>query len=213
MTKNKSKKSFLKTYAPILLFVFFSAAAAGLWYFAPKAFANTTSPATSPFTVTASVSPACTVTASNLTFPAYDPTSSTADPGSTTATVTCTLGTASAPNIDVTYATATYGKGSGGTTDPSMEGTSGGTSYFLSYQLYETAGGDGVAGTVFPSTNAAATALGLPQCISGTTTSNCFNLPGASTDYPVNIDGTIPINQPIPASVTYSDTVTLNVTF
>ena len=202
MTKNKSKKSFLKTYAPILLFVFFSAAAAGLWYFAPKAFATT---ANTTFTVTASVPPACTVTAVTLGFPSYSSGGAVVN-GSTTATVTCTSG--STVTTDVTYS-GNYGLASGYSTDPAMKGST--YANYLAYQLYETAGGGGTSGTVFPSTNASATPMSLPEC-GGSTTSNCFNLPGASTPDPVDIDGAIPAGQTV-STDNYIDTVTLNVNF
>jgi spore coat protein U-like protein len=199
MTKNKSKKSFLKTYAPILLFVFFSAAAAGLWYFAPKAFANTTSPATASLTVTASVAPACTVTAATLAFPTtpgYDPTSGNPQNGSTTTIITCTSGSTVSMYI---APSANAGKVSGDTY--AMAGLTTNTVY-LGYNLYE----DSADTTPWPT---AAPGLTIPACSTSTTT-DCYNAPGA-TD-PTNIYGQIPASQPVSVQQ-YSDTDTLNVVF
>ena len=200
MTKNKSKKSFLKTYAPILLFVFFSAAAAGLWYFAPKAFATTTSPATASLTVTASVAPACTVTAATLAFPTYDPTSGAVDNGSAATTITCTTG--STVSMYITPSANAANAPAGDTY--AMQGLTTTTDY-LGYNLYELS----PATTPWPTT--AAAALAIPACSTSATT-DCYNAPGATTTDPTNIYGQIPASQNV-STQPYSDTDTLNVVF
>lgn len=199
MTKNKSKRSFFKTYAPILLFVFFSAAAAGLWYFAPKAFATTTSPATASLTVTASVAPACTVTAATLAFTTYDPTSGAVDNGSAATTITCTTGS----TVSM-YITPSANAGKAATGTYAMQGLTTTTDY-LGYNLYEVS----PATTPWPTT--AATALAIPACSTSVLT-DCYNAPGATTPDPTNIYGQIPASQNV-ATQDYSDTDTLNVVF
>ena len=175
-----------------------------MWYFAPKAFATT---ANTTFTVTASVPSVCTVTAATLGFGTYN-SGGAAVNGSTTATVTCTPG--STVTTDVTYS-GNYGLASGYSTDPAMKGST--YANYLAYQLYETAGGGGTSGTVFPSTNVTgATPMSLPECGASPDNVNCYNPPGASTLDTVDIDGTIPAGQPVSVD-TYSDTVTLNVSF
>ena len=172
-------------HCAILLFVFFSAAAAGLWYFAPKAFANTSSPATASLTVTASVAPACTVTAASLSFGTYDPTSGTALNGSANTTITCTSGLA-AGTVSM-YITPSANAGKAATGTYAMAGVSTSTVY-LGYNLYESPGYT----TAFPTTSASA--LAIPACSSSVTT-NCYNAPGATTPDPTTIDGEIPASQ------------------
>ena len=198
MTKNKSKKSFLKTYAPILLFVFFSAAAAGLWYFAPKAFATATSPATASLTVTASVPFACTVTAASLAFGSYDPTSGAVDNAGTTTDITCTTG--STVSMYITPSANAVNAPAGDTY--AMQGQTTNTVY-LGYNLYEVS----PATTPWPT---AAPGLTIPACSTSVLT-DCYNAPGVTPD-PTNIYGQIPASQNV-STQPYSDADTLDVAF
>jgi spore coat protein U-like protein len=100
---------------------------------------------TDSFQVTATVTTACSVSATDLDFGAYDPTSLIDDDATSTVNVTCTL---LAP-----YAVRLSGGGSGDTAARVMDG---GTSTDLGYQLYTdllrttvwgNTGSDDVAGT------------------------------------------------------------------
>ncbi len=83
--------------------------------------------ATTSFTVTATVIAACAVTAANLVFGNYNPTSGTALDGSTTVTVACTPGT--------NYTVALNNGANFDTTRRMAAGIN-----FLGYELYKDAG-------------------------------------------------------------------------
>ncbi len=83
---------------------------------------------TTTFQVTATVASACSVSATNLSFGTYDPTSATAKDATSTVNVTCTL---LAP-----YAVRLSGGGAGDTAARVMDA---GTSTDLGYQLYSNA--------------------------------------------------------------------------
>ncbi|HXG27581.1 MAG TPA: spore coat U domain-containing protein [Nevskiales bacterium] len=100
--------------------------AAGIALVAPGMAAAATT--TTTFQVTATVTSACSVSATNLSFGAYDPTSAIPKDATSTINVTCTL---LAP-----YAVRLSGGGSGDTAARVMDG---GTSTDLGYQLYSDA--------------------------------------------------------------------------
>ena len=107
--------------------------------FAPSAFATTT--ATATFNVTTSVTNTCTISATGLTFAAYNPANATPDAGTATLTINCT-------NY-ANYSVALNGGGSGSVTARKM--TNG--TYSLGYLLCTTVGcgtiwGDGTGSTV-----------------------------------------------------------------
>jgi spore coat protein U-like protein len=101
--------------------------AAGIALVAPG-MASAVTTVTDTFQVTATVTSACSVSANDLDFGAYDPTSLINDDTTTTINVTCTL---LAP-----YAVRLNGGGSGSTAARVMDG---GTSTDLGYQLYSDA--------------------------------------------------------------------------
>ena len=197
MTKNKSKKSFLKTYAPILLFVFFSAAAAGLWYFAPKAFATGTS--TGSIAVSASAISDCSITAASLTFGNYDPTTGLPLNGTATTTITCTQGS----NPTIIFGVGNNSANIPTTTTPASHwAMNDGTVAYLGYNMYE----DSARTILWPITGG--TPLSLPLC----TGSNapCYNTPGTSDA--TTIYGQIPASQNVPVA-NYGDSVVMTVSF
>jgi len=85
--------------------------------------------------VAAAVSNVCTINAGAMTFPAYDPTSNAAQPGTAALTVTCTSGAA---------ATIDLGEGANANTGSTAIAPlrrlkftdAGATSHFVNYQLY-----------------------------------------------------------------------------
>ena len=196
MTKNKSKKSFLKTYAPILLFVFFSAAAAGLWYFAPKAFATTTS--TNNIAVSASVIADCSITAASLTFASYDPTTGLPLNSTATTTITCTQGS----NPTIIFGVGNNSANIPTTTPASHWAMNDSTVAYLGYNMYE----DSAHTTLWPKTGG--TPLTLSLCTG--TNSPCYNEPGTSD--PTTIYGQIPASQNEPVA-NYGDSVVMTVSF
>ena len=195
MTKNKSKKSFLKTYVPILLFVFFSAAAAGLWYFAPKAFAGTS---TNNITVSASAIADCSISAATLAFGNYDPTTGLPLNGTATTTIVCTQG--STPSI-------IFGLGNNNANIPATTPVSNwamndAAVAYLGYNMYE----DSAHTTLWPKTGG--TPLNLSLCTG--TNSPCYNEPGTSDT--TTIYGQIPASQNVPVAA-YGDSVVMTVSF
>lgn len=84
---------------------------------------------TTTFTVTATVSDACSVEATNLDFGAYDPNALTADEATSTVTATCTLGTNYSIGLDA----------GGGTPSSTTRAMTGGGGDFLDYELYSDA--------------------------------------------------------------------------
>ncbi len=114
---------------------------------------------TTTFTVSATVSDACSVTASNLDFGAYQPIAGVDTDATSTVTATCTLGTSYEIGLDA-------GSGTPGTTTRAMTGGGGD---FLDYELYsdtsrsivwtDLAGANPVAGT--------GTGLDVPHIVYG----------------------------------------------
>ncbi len=114
---------------------------------------------TTTFTVTATVSDACSVSATNLDFGAYDPNALADDDATSTVTATCTLGTNYSIGLDA-------GSGTPSATTRAMTGVGGD---FLDYELYldtlrttvwtDLAGANPVSGT--------GTGLGEPHVVYG----------------------------------------------
>lgn len=153
-----------------------------LLFIAPTLYAAT---ATTTFTVSASVLDSCGVTANNLVFSTYDPTSGSTVSNTTTVSVTCTLDTAYQVGLDA-------GVGSGATVNTrKMTRTSGGTQT-LNYSLYQDPAELIVWGNTLSTDTVSGTGNGLQQ------------------DIPVY--GQIFASQNVPVA-SYEDTITVTVTF
>jgi spore coat protein U-like protein len=140
--------------------------------------------ATTSFTASAVIAPLCTVTATNLTFGNYTPTSATALTGTSTINVFCTSGT--------TY-TILLNVGSGGGTFATRDMANG--SNLMAYNLYTSAAhttiwGDGTLST---------------GTVAGTGA-------GLLTASPNTVFGNIPISQDLPAG-TYTSVITVTVNY
>lgn len=156
------------------------AAVLGLAAFGSGANAATT---TTTFQVSANVIKACSVSANNLSFGDYDPTSSTPLDVTTTITVLCTLGTSFSVGLD-------EGDGSGASVTSRLM-TNGGST--LNYGLYQNAGRSTNWGnSVGSDTPAAQNALALGNDLT--------------------VYGRVPEGQNV-AQGTYTDDVTVTVTY
>jgi spore coat protein U-like protein len=140
--------------------------------------------ATGTLTVTATVTTACSIVTLPLAFGNYDPTSATDLNGSTTATLTCTPGTAYKIGMDA-------GQGSGATVT-TRKMTSG--SNTLNYKLYR----DSARTLNWGNTPGTDTLDGTSSLLTTVNT--------------INIYGTIPKSQAAGAGA-YTDTVTVTVTY
>jgi len=140
---------------------------------------------TTTFTVSASVLDNCTVNANNLSFSNYDPTSGLVTDGTTTVSVTCTLGTPYQIGLNA-------GIGSGATVNVrKMTRTSGGVQT-LNYSLYQDASHSVVWGNTLLTDTVTGTGTGLQQNVS--------------------VYGRIFASQNVPVA-SYQDTITATVTF
>lgn len=141
--------------------------------------------ATSSFNVTTTVIDVCAVATANLGFGTYSPIAGSALDGTTTITVTCTLGTPYNVRLDP-------GAHSGGTVSTRrMQRTSGGTET-INYSLYRNAGRTQNWGETDNSDAVSATGSGLSQ------------------DHTVY--GRIPASENVPTG-DYSDTVNVTVSY
>ena len=142
--------------------------------------------ATSPpatFQVSATVIPACIVTANPLSFGSYDPTATTNLDATTTLSVTCTIGTSFRVGLDA--------GASSGATVSARKMTSG--SNALAYALYQ----DSTRATNWGNTP-------------GTDTPPAATAP--ATPSILTVYGRVPMNQNVTAGA-YTDTVTVTVTY
>jgi spore coat protein U-like protein len=145
---------------------------------------------TANLTATITVTAACTINAAALTFPATPGTSllAAAVTGSTTVSVTCTSGSPYAIGMSNggNYANSTRNMASGGN--------------LIGYGLYVD------PAYTYPWT----TAAGNSAC---TTANDCYLGTGNGSAQSVSIYGQVPIIATAPPSGTYSDTVTMTITF
>lgn len=147
--------------------------------------------ATTTFNVTASVAKVCNVSATTLAFGTYDPSTGTALDGSSTINVRCTRTT------PFTVGLNTGGTG-GSFTNRVMRDTATPTANTLNYNLFTTAAratvwGDGTAGTGTVAGTGAG--MGVPNAVA------------------LTVFGRIP-DQPLAVpSTTYSDTITVTVSY
>ena len=149
--------------------------------------ASAANPATTTFTVTATVLKNCTVSAANLTFGNYTP-GAGALAVNTTVSVSCTKSTAF--NTELTAGTTT------GTTI-AQRLLNDGAGDTLQYNLYTTAGLSTPWGTTVGTNTVAGTGAGM-------------NTPVVQTVYGQLVDSAA--NQSVPPG-TYSDTITVNVAY
>lgn len=140
--------------------------------------------ASGTLTVTASVASVCLISNGTLAFGSYDPTSGAALNGSTTVTLTCTLGTPYKIGLDA-------GAGSGATVSL-RKMTSGGNT--LSYRLFRDAGRTLNWGNT-------------PATDTLDATSSAGSLTNTITIY-----GQIPASEAVPTG-SYSDSVAITVTY
>lgn len=140
--------------------------------------------ATGSLTVNASVASVCLISNGALNFGSYDPTSGSVLNGSTTVTLTCTLGTAYNIGLDA-------GAGSGATVALRKMTSSGNT---LGYRLFRDAG---------RTLNWGNTAL--TDTLDGTSSA-------ASLTNTITIYGQIPASSAVPTG-SYTDTVAITVTY
>lgn len=112
---------------------------------------------TANFNVTANVVDACAVTASNLAFGTYDPSSVVDKTGTSSVSVTCTLGTLYTVSLN-------NGANASGSTRRMAAGST-----YLSYQLYKDALASQIFGTVANSLGASGVGTGaaVPSTIYG----------------------------------------------
>jgi spore coat protein U-like protein len=149
----------------------------------PFAFAATT---TTTFSVTATVNAVCGVSASTLGFGVYNPTSATNLDATTTISVTCTNGTAYNVGLNA-------GTGSGASvTTRKLTRTAGG-SETVDYSLYQEIGRTTVWGDTVSTDTVAGTGNGSAQ--------------------PLTVFGRIPGSQTTTPVASYSDTITVTVTY
>ncbi len=148
-------------------------------------FANSTlaATATTTFQVTATVAASCLVSATDLSFGAYDPLVGALD-GTSTITATCTAQTPYTIGLDA-------GSNTGGTSTRRMMGDDTATT-FLSYELYS----DTTRSAIWGASGGATVAQSA--------------LTGGALNYTVY--GRIPASQYVPAA-NYADTVTVTVTY
>jgi spore coat protein U-like protein len=106
--------------------------------------------ATTTFNITATVVDSCAVTASDLAFGTYDPTSVTDKSGASTINVTCSLGTLYTISLD-------NGTHASGSTRRMAAGAS-----RLTYQAYKDAGGTQIFGSVLNSLGVSGVGTGVP---------------------------------------------------
>ncbi len=147
--------------------------------------------ATSNLTVQITITASCTINAATLDFGASVPgttlVSANVD-AATTVSVTCTNGSPYSIGMD-------NGANFSGTRRMKQ-----GTTNFLSYGLYIDAG----------RTNAWTTAASSSAC---TTTNSCFLGTGSGSAQSVNIYGRVPSTGTAPPTGTYTDTVTMTITY
>jgi spore coat protein U-like protein len=145
--------------------------------------------ATASLTVQITITASCTINAATLTFPSTAGTAllSAAVTGSTTVSVTCTNGSAYSIGMD-----------NGANFSTTRRMASGGA--FIGYGLYTDVG----------LTHAWTTAASNSTC---TTTNSCYLGTGNGSAQSINIYGQVPITATAPASGTYSDTVTMTITY
>jgi spore coat protein U-like protein len=141
--------------------------------------------ATSSFNVTATVIDVCAVSTANLGFGTYSPISGSALDGTTTITVTCTLGTPYNVRLDA------GGHSGGSVSARKLQRTSGG-SETMNYSLFRNAGRTQNWGETDNTDTVSATGTGLSQ------------------DHTVY--GRIPASENVPTG-SYSDTVNVTVSY
>jgi len=145
--------------------------------------------ATANLTVSITITASCMINAATLTFPSTPGTSllTTAVTGSTTVSVTCTSGSP-----------YSIGMGQGANYSSSNRMASSGN--YIPYGLYVD------SGYTHPWTTGATNST----C---TTTNECYLGTGSGSAQSVNIYGQVPITATAPPSGTYSDTVTMTITY
>jgi spore coat protein U-like protein len=150
--------------------------------------AGVTDPATTTFTVSATVLPACTVSATNLAFGNYTPTAG-AVPGTSTVTVNCTVGTTG---------TVSLNQGLTGTIAQRQMSGPTGTTTKLFYNLYTT----NTYATIWGNT------AGATQAVTGAGLA-------AANATTLTVYGNLPDNANNQAAAVgaYTDTVTVSVAY
>jgi spore coat protein U-like protein len=146
--------------------------------------------ATASLSVSIIITAACTINAATLAFPATSGTSliTTAVSGSSTVSVTCTNGSPYAIGMD-------NGANASGSQRRMISGSN-----YLNYDLYVDSAHS------FPWS----TATSNSSC---TTSGDCYLGTGSGLAQSVNIYGVVPITAVAPPSGTYTDTVTMTITF
>jgi spore coat protein U-like protein len=146
--------------------------------------------ATASLSVSIVITAACTINAATLAFPATAGTSlvATAVNGSSTVSVTCTNGSPFAIGMD-------NGANASGSQRRMISGSN-----FLNYNLYVDSAHS------FPWS----TATSNSSC---TTSGDCYLGTGTGSAQSINIYGVVPITAVAPPSGTYTDTVTMTITF
>jgi spore coat protein U-like protein len=146
--------------------------------------------ATASLTVSIVITAACTINAAALAFPATPGTSlvTTAVSASSTVSVTCTSGSPYAIGMD-------NGANASGSQRRMISGSN-----FLSYDLYVDSAHS------FPWSTAATNS-------SCTTSGGCFLGTGNGSPQTINIYGVVPTTAAAPPSGTYTDTVTMTITY
>lgn len=139
--------------------------------------------ATTTFAVTATVLNVCTVAATNLAFTSYDPTSATANDGTSTISVTCTL---NAPY------TVSLSQGTNGTAVTARKMLRTGATDLLAYSLYRDSARTLNWGVTAGTDTASGTGSGLLQTLT--------------------VYGRMPAAAVVPAGA-YADTVTVTVNY
>lgn len=148
--------------------------------------------ATANLTVQITITAACTINAATLDFGASVPGTtlvSTNVDAATTVSVTCTNGSPYSIGMD-----------NGANFSGSRRMKQGATANFLSYSLYVDSG----------RTNAWTTAASSSTC---TTANSCFLGTGSGSAQAVNIYGRVPSTGTAPPTGTYTDTVTMTITY
>lgn len=142
--------------------------------------------ATTTFTVTATVADSCSVAATDLAFGSITPVDNIDFDSTSTVTVTCSNGTSYNTGLD-------EGSNSSGSTVSTRRMSDGGAPNYLAYQLYSDSG----RSTVWGKTIATDTVTGT----------------GDGTGQVLTVYGRVPAGQQTVPTGSYSDTVTVTVTF
>lgn len=166
-----------------------AAAAIALGGFSSLSFAGA-SPQSATFTVTATVIKGCTVSATNIAFGNYDPTSATAVTAQGAVTAKCTKGSVVAVALDQGLNAA-----SGSTAATPARQMKDSSGDLLAYHIYTTSGGSTEWGNTSASEPATQTSTSAATALTFTTY------------------GSLPAGQDVPAATSYTDTVTATLTF